>query len=118
MDTVARVSGNRVIENALIEATARVQDGGTVADTLKRTGEFPSMVIQFVATGEESGTLPAMLARAASYYEQQVDNTVATLSTLIEPIMIVAMGALAGGVIFALYLPIFSLGQAIKGTVR
>jgi type IV pilus assembly protein PilC len=118
MDTVARVSGNRVIEDALIEATARVQDGGTVADTLKRTGEFPSMVIQFVATGEESGTLPAMLARAASYYEQQVDNTVATLSTLIEPIMIVVMGALAGGVIFALYLPIFSLGQAIKGTVR
>jgi type IV pilus assembly protein PilC len=118
MDTVARVSGNRVIEDALIEATAHVQDGATVADTLKRTGEFPSMVVQFVATGEESGTLPAMLARAASYYEQQVDNTVATLSTLIEPIMIVVMGALAGGVIFALYLPIFSLGQAIKGTVR
>jgi type IV pilus assembly protein PilC len=118
MGTVARVSGNRVIEDALIEATAHVQDGGTIADTLKRTGEFPSMVIQFVATGEESGTLPAMLARAASYYEQQVDNTVATLSTLIEPIMIVVMGALAGGVIFALYLPIFSLGQAIKGTIR
>ena len=118
MGTVARVSGNRVIEDALIEATAHVQDGGTIADTLKRTGEFPSMVVQFVATGEESGTLPAMLARAASYYEQQVDNTVATLSTLIEPIMIVVMGALAGGVIFALYLPIFSLGQAIKGTVR
>lgn len=118
MGTVARVSGNRVIEDALIEATAHVQDGGTIADTLKRTGEFPSMVVQFVATGEESGTLPAMLARAASYYEQQVDNTVATLSTLIEPIMIVVMGALAGGVIFALYLPIFSLGQAIKGSVR
>ena len=63
-------------------------------------------------------TLPAMLARAATYYEQQVDNTVATLSTLIEPIMIVVMGALAGGVIFALYLPIFSLGQAIKGSIR
>src|SRR5688572_26875887 len=76
MDTVARVSGNRVIEDALTEATAHVQDGGTIADTLKRTGEFPSMVVQFVATGEESGTLPAMLARAASYYEQQVDNTV------------------------------------------
>ena len=59
-----------------------------------------------------------MLARAASYYEQQVDNTVATLSTLIEPIMIVVMGVLAGGVIFALYLPIFSLGQAIKGSIR
>jgi len=116
MDTVARVSGNKVIEEALETATAGMQDGGTIADTLRRTGEFPTMVVQFVATGEESGTLPAMLARAAGYYEQQVDNTVATLSTLIEPVMIVAMGAIAGGVIFALYLPIFSLGQAIKGT--
>ena len=118
MDTVARVSGNKVIEEALAMATARMQDGGTIADTLRRTGEFPSMVVQFVATGEESGTLPAMLARAAGYYEQQVDSTVATLSTLIEPIMIVIMGAIAGGVIFALYLPIFSLGQAIKGNVH
>lgn len=118
MGTVARVSGNAVIEEALETATAHVQDGATIADTLRRTGEFPTMVVQFVATGEESGTLPAMLARAAGYYEQQVDNTVATLSTLIEPIMIVVMGALAGAVIFALYLPIFSLGQAIKGTVR
>ena len=94
-----------------------MQDGATVADTLKRTGEFPSMVVQFVATGEESGTLPAMLARAASYYEQQVDNTVATLSTLIEPIMIVIMGGIAGSVIIALYLPIFSLGKAIQGSM-
>jgi type IV pilus assembly protein PilC len=59
-----------------------------------------------------------MLAKAAVYYEQQVDNTVATLSTLIEPIMIVIMGAIAGGVIFALYLPIFTLGQAIRGGVK
>jgi type IV pilus assembly protein PilC len=118
MGTVARVSGNKVIEEALATATAGVEDGGTIADTLRRTGEFPSMIVQFVATGEESGTLPAMLARAANYYEQQVDNTVATLSTLIEPVMIVVMGAIAGGVIFALYLPIFSLGQAIKGSLR
>jgi type IV pilus assembly protein PilC len=118
LDTVARASGNKVIEEALAAATAGIQDGGTVADALKRTGEFPSMVIQFVATGEESGTLAAMLARAAGYYEQQVDNSVATLSTLIEPVMIVIMGALAGAVIFALYLPIFSLGQAIKGGIR
>ena len=115
METVARASGNRVIEIALLAATRRMQEGGTIAQTLRETGEFPSLVIQLVATGEESGTLPAMLARAAGYYEQQVDNTVATLSSLIEPIMIVVMGAIAGGVIFALYLPIFSLGQAVKG---
>jgi type IV pilus assembly protein PilC len=118
METVAKVSGNRVIEEALTAATARVQQGVTIADTLRVTGEFPGMVTQLVATGEESGTLPAMLARAASYYEQQVDGTVGTLSTLIEPVMIVVMGAIAGGVIFALYLPIFSLGQAMKGGIR
>jgi type IV pilus assembly protein PilC len=115
MDTVARVSGNKVIEGALSVARTQVQDGRTIAEALRRTGQFPSMVVQFVATGEESGTLPAMLARAAGYYEQQVDTTVAALSTLIEPLMIVIMGALAGGVIFALYLPIFSLGQAMRG---
>jgi type IV pilus assembly protein PilC len=115
IDTVARVSGNKVIEDALLTAMRRMQDGGTIAETLRETGEFPTMVIQLVSTGEESGTLPAMLSRAAGYYEQQVDNMVSTLSTLIEPIMIVIMGAIAGGVIFALYLPIFTLGQAIKG---
>ena len=115
METTARVTNNKVIERALRSATRQMQDGGTIADTLRKTGEFPTMVVQLVATGEESGTLPAMLARAAGYYEQQVDNTVATLSTLIEPIMIVIMGGIAGGVIIALYLPIFSLGRAVQG---
>ena len=118
MDTVARVSGNRVIEQALMVATRRMRDGGTVADALRETGEFPSMVVQLVNTGEESGSLPPMLLRAANYYEQQVDNSVAILSTLIEPIMIAVMGAIAGAVIFALYLPIFTLGQAIKGGIN
>jgi type IV pilus assembly protein PilC len=118
METVSRVSGNAVIEGALTTATQRMRDGGTIAETLRETGEFPSMVTQLVATGEESGTLPAMLSKAALYYEQQVDNAVATLSTLIEPIMIVIMGGIAGGIIFALYLPIFSLGTAIKGGLK
>jgi type IV pilus assembly protein PilC len=118
METVSRVTGNKVVEEALQSATRRMRDGGTIAETLRQTGHFPSMVTQLVATGEESGTLPAMLGKAALYYEQQVDSTVDTLSTLIEPIMIVIMGAIAGGVIFALYLPIFTLGQAIRGGVR
>jgi type IV pilus assembly protein PilC len=118
METVSRVAGNRVIEQALTDATRRMRDGGTIAATLRETGQFPVMIIQLVATGEESGTLPTMLGKAAVYYEQQVDNSVATLSTLIEPVMIVIMGAIAGAVIFALYLPIFTLGQAIRGGVR
>ena len=115
METTARTSGNKIIERAMFTATRRMQEGGTVAETLRQTGEFPSLVIQLVATGEESGTLPAMLGRAAGYYEQQVDNTVATLSSLIEPIMIVIMGGIAGSVIIALYLPIFSLGAQAGG---
>jgi type IV pilus assembly protein PilC len=118
METVARVAGNRIIEGALATATRRMRDGGSIAETLRQTGEFPVMVVQLVATGEESGTLPAMLTRAANYYEQQVDSTVSVLSTLIEPIMIVIMGAIAGSIIFALYLPIFGLGQALRGTSR
>lgn len=115
METVARVSNNRVIEAAMLSAIQRMRDGRTIAEALRQTGQFPSMVIQLVATGEESGTLPAMLARGAGYYEQQVDSAVATLSTLVEPLMMIVMGAIAGAVIFALYLPIFTLGQAIKG---
>jgi type IV pilus assembly protein PilC len=118
METVSKVSGNSVIETALADATQRMRDGGTIAETLRETGRFPGMITQLVATGEESGTLPTMLGRAATYYEQQVDQAVATLSTLIEPVMIVVMGAIAGGVIFALYLPIFNLGQAMKGGLR
>ena len=118
METVSKVAGNKVVEEAMATATQRMRDGGTIAETLRETGQFPSMVTQLVATGEESGTLPGMLAKAALYYEQQVDSAVATLSTLIEPIMIVIMGAIAGSVIFALYLPIFTLGQAMKGGIR
>jgi len=118
METVSKVSGNSVIESALANATQRMRDGGTIAETLRETGHFPGMITQLVATGEESGTLPTMLGRAATYYEQQVDQAVATLSSLIEPIMIVVMGAIAGSVIFALYLPIFNIGQAMKGGLR
>lgn len=118
METVSQVSGNLVVERALKQASLRVRDGETLAHTLRQSGQFPGMVTQLVASGEESGTLPAMLGKAALYYEQQVDNTVATLSSLIEPIMIVIMGVLAGGIIISLYLPIFQLGQAVQRGVR
>jgi type IV pilus assembly protein PilC len=118
METVTQVAGNKVVEEALEHATQHVRDGEPLAETLRDTGQFPGMVVQLVATGEESGTLPSMLGKAALYYEQQVDNTVATLSSLIEPVLIVVMGAIAGAVIFALYLPIFTLGQAVKGGLR
>jgi type IV pilus assembly protein PilC len=121
MDALAitmHVAGNRTIERALDFTTHGVRDGGTLAQTMRQTRVFPSLVVQLIATGEESGTLATMLGKAAQYYEAQVDAAVETLSTLIEPVLMVTMGALAGGVIFALYMPIFNLGQAVRGGLK
>lgn len=115
LEITADVAGNRTIENAIRRIAKDVREGSTIVAAFRQTGQFPSLVIQMVGTGEETGALPAMLGKAALYYEQQVDNTVNTLSSLVEPVMIVAMGAIAGTVITALYLPIFNLGQAIRG---
>ena len=115
LDIAAQVAGNRTIERALLAVTRGVREGGTLADMMHQTGAFTSLVTQLVATGEESGSLAAMLGKAAVYYEAQVDAAVATLSTLVEPVLILLLGGIAGSVIFALYLPIFSLGQAMKG---
>lgn len=118
LDIVRQVAGNRTIERALLAVTAGVRDGGTLADMMQQTGAFTSLVTQLVASGEESGALAAMLGKAAVYYEAQVDATVATLSTLVEPILILVIGGITGGVIFALYMPIFSLGQALRGGIK
>jgi type IV pilus assembly protein PilC len=118
LDIATQVSGNRVIEHALLRVTHGVRNGATLADTMQQTGAFTSLVTQLVAAGEESGALGAMLGKAAVYYEAQVDASVATLSTLIEPILILVLGAITGSIIFALYMPIFSLGQALRGGIK
>lgn len=118
LDITGRVAENRTVERALALATRGVRDGGTLAEMMRQTGVFPSLVIQLVATGEESGSLAVMLGKAAQYYEAQVDAAVETLSTMIEPLMIVVMGAIAGSVIFALYMPIFNLGQAVRSGLK
>jgi type IV pilus assembly protein PilC len=118
LDITSHVAGNRTIERALLAVTQGVRDGGTLANMMQQTGVFTSLMTQLVASGEESGSLAAMLGKAAVYYENQVDAAVATLSTLVEPVMIIVLGGIAGSVIFALYLPIFSLGQAMRGGVK
>jgi len=118
LDITTHVAGNRTIERALLVVARGVRDGGTLAEMMQQTGAFTSLVTQLVASGEESGSLAAMLGKAAVYYEAQVDAAVATLSTLVEPILILVLGGIAGGVIFALYLPIFGLGQAMRGAVQ
>ncbi len=118
LDITMHVAGNRTVERALLAVTRGVRDGGTLADMMQQTGAFTSLVTQLVATGEESGALAAMLGKAAVYYEAQVDAAVATLSTLVEPILILVLGGITGTVILALYMPIFSLGQAMRGAVQ
>jgi len=108
------VAENRVIQSAIHQGIAKVREGGTIADSLRQSGQFPALVTQMVATGEETGQLPALLGKSALYYEQQVDATVTALSSLLEPILIVFMGMIAAAIIVSLYLPIFNLGRAIR----
>jgi len=108
------VADNRVIQGAIHQSIAKVREGGTIADSFRQSGQFPTLVTQMIGTGEETGQLPAMLDKSALYYEQQVDITVAALSTILEPILIVIMGFIAASIIISLYLPIFNLGRAVQ----
>ena len=114
LEISSEVAGNRVIQDAIHHSRAKVREGGTIAESFRQSGQFPALVIQMVATGEETGQLPAMLGKSALYYEQQVDITVAALSSILEPVLIVIMGFIGAGIILALYLPIFSLGRAVR----
>lgn len=118
LEISADVAENRLVEDAIRESIVKVREGGTVSDSFRQSGQFPSLVTQMVGTGEETGQLPQMLGKSALYYEQQVDTTVAALSTLLEPILIVIMGIIAGAIIISLYLPIFNLGRAIRGGAK
>ncbi len=108
-------SGNKVIEKAMEEIKINVSTGQTIAEPMFYTGVFPYLVVEMVKIGEMSGNLEDMLNRVANFYEDEVDRTVNTLSTLIEPILIVILGVVVGGILVALYLPIFQLGGAIGG---
>ncbi len=109
--TIAPAAGNQVYTNALNEVRKLVSTGQPLEASLRSTGVFPSMVLQMVRTGEETGELDAMLNRAADFYEAEVDATVAAISSLIEPLLIVVLGALIGVVVVAMYLPIFHLAS-------
>ncbi|MGH8539692.1 MAG: type II secretion system F family protein, partial [Stenotrophobium sp.] len=91
----------------------QVATGQQLQLTMQQTGLFPNMAVQMVAIGEESGSLDAMCAKVADFYEAEVDNLVDTLSSLMEPFIMVILGILVGGLVIAMYLPIFKLGEAI-----
>jgi type IV pilus assembly protein PilC len=108
------VPGNRVLEQGIEQVRSRVEQGSSLARAMTETGVFPEMLVQMTATGEETGQLDNMLMRTADFYEQRVSASVQGLSSLVEPIAIVILGAIVGIMLIALYLPIFSLGQAMR----
>ena len=113
LNSVAGAAGNSVYVNAIYQVRDDVSTGQQLNFSMKTTGVFPNMVIQMVAIGEEAGALDDMLDKSASYYEEQVDNAVDNLTALMEPMIMAVLGVLVGGLIIAMYLPIFQLGAVV-----
>jgi type IV pilus assembly protein PilC len=110
----ARTAGNKVVEKAVLQCRAAVTEGKTLAEPLRVSGVFPPMVTQMISVGEQTGALDAMLSKIADFYDDEVDTAVSTLTSLLEPIMIVFLGVVVGGLVVAMYLPIFKLVTLVK----
>jgi type IV pilus assembly protein PilC len=114
LESVQGVTGNLLFQTATQTIQTQLMQGKSLSHALETTeGLFPPMVVQMCAIGEESGALEHLLAKTAEHYEREVESTVARLSTLLEPFIMVVLGLLIGGLVMALYLPIFQLGQVV-----
>jgi len=116
LDITARTAGNKVIENAILATKGSIGEGETIAAPLREAKVFPPMVVQMISVGEETGALDKMLEKIAIFYDEEVDVAVDTLTSIIEPVMIVVMGALVGGMVVAMYLPMFKLINVVSGS--
>jgi type IV pilus assembly protein PilC len=114
LDIVSKTAGNKVIENALVETKKCISEGKTIAEPLGDSGIFPSMVVQMIAVGENTGALDSMLAKIADFYDDEVDAAVDNMTALLEPFMMVFLGCVVGGMIIAMYLPIFQMASTIQ----
>jgi type IV pilus assembly protein PilC len=116
LDITARTAGNMILEEAIGKVRAGVERGESVVEPLKASDVFPNMVSQMIGIGEQTGALDAMLGKIADFYEQEVDSAIASLLTLIEPIMIGFLGVTIGSIVIAMYLPLFTLiGKMASG---
>ena len=113
MESVAGAAGNALYSEGILQMRDNVATGQQLQLSMTQTGLFPNMVVQMVAIGEESGSLDAMLAKVADFYEQEVDDAVDNLSSLLEPLIMAVLGILVGGLVVAMYLPIFKMGSVI-----
>ncbi|MCP9446094.1 MAG: type II secretion system F family protein [Nitrospira sp.] len=109
----AKTAGNKVVEGSLLEAKVSISGGKTIADPLAKSGTFPKMVTHMIAVGESTGALDNMLGKIADFYEDEVDEAVANLTALLEPMMMVFLGVTVGFIVVAMYLPIFTMASAI-----
>ena len=109
LEITAKTAGNAIIEDAVMVTRAAIERGETVAGPLRETKVFPAMVTQMINVGEATGALDTMLGKVADFYEDEVDTAVAGMLTLMEPIMIAFLGVIVGGIVIAMYLPIFDL---------
>lgn len=110
---VAKVAGNKIVEDALVVARLRISEGKSMSEPLEQSGVFPPMVVQMVQVGESTGALDNMLNKIADFYEDDVDTMVTNLTALMEPIIMIILGVVLGGLIIAMYLPIFKLGTVV-----
>lgn len=110
----AKTAGNRVVEKAVLATRVSIAEGRTISEPLAQSGVFPPMVCQMIAVGETTGALDQMLAKIAEFYEDEVDNAISNLTALMEPVVIVFLGVVIGGLVISMYLPIFQLGAVIS----
>lgn len=109
LEITARTAGNKVVEGAVLRTRASIAEGKTISEPLKASGVFPPMVVQMIAVGEQTGALDAMLGKIADFYDEEVDSAVSNLTALLEPMLMVFLGVVIGGVVIAMYMPIFKL---------
>lgn len=114
LDSVAGASGNRVYYDATKRIQSEISTGTSLTVAMQNVDVFPNMVLQMTAIGEESGALDSMLSKVADFYEAEVDDAVAAISSLMEPVIMVVLGGLIGGLVIAMYMPIFKLGQVVS----
>jgi type IV pilus assembly protein PilC len=114
LDIVAKTAGNRIVEDAINETRISISEGKNIAEPMMDSGVFPPMVCQMIAVGESTGALDAMLGKIADFYEDEVDQAVETLTSMIEPLMMVFLGGTVGTMLIAMYLPIFKIAGAIE----
>jgi type IV pilus assembly protein PilC len=113
LNVVGRTAGNKVIEAAIFRVSDSITEGRSITEPLEETGVFPGMVIQMINVGESTGALDAMLEKIADFYDEEVDQAVSNLTSMIEPLMMVFLGGMIGGLVVAMYLPIFSMASVI-----